>query len=185
MTRPLLILDLDETLLHSREEPLERPADLRVGAYHTYARPHLSQFLARVRQSFELAVWTAATRDYASYLVGHLFPADLELAFFFSRERCTLRRDPETFEGHYLKDLKKVRRLGYDLKRAVMLDDNPRALARHYGNLLRAPAYTGQAEDDGLLRALAALERLLEHDNFRTVDKGRLWSAPASATERG
>ena len=33
LDRPLLILDLDETLIHAREEALDRPADFQVFSY--------------------------------------------------------------------------------------------------------------------------------------------------------
>lgn len=174
MHRPLLVLDLDETLLHSREETLGRPADLRVFDYYTYARPHLPLFLAGAAERYELAVWTASTRDYAQQVIAGLFPAGLELAVVFSRKRCTPRRDHELGEEYYLKGLKKVRRRGYDLARVVMLDDTPRALARHRGNLLPVRAYYGEPDDDELPRTLDRLVRLLEFDNFRRVDKARL-----------
>lgn len=180
MNRPLLILDLDETLLHSRETPLERPAELQMFGYHTYARPHLAEFLTGAAALFELAVWTAATRDYARRAIEALFPAHIELAFVFSRERCTPRRDLEWGGEYHLKDLKKVKRRGYDLARVVMLDDTPRALARHRGNLLQVRPFYGEADDRELPRLLSKLERLLDHEDFRRVDKARL-GAPAAA----
>lgn len=181
MPRPLLVLDLDETLLHSSPVRLGRAADLRVGEYHTYARPHLREFLLAAHELYELAVWTAATRDYATPLVKHLFPQQVQLAFFFSRERCTPRYNHDRGEPYYLKDLKKVKRRGYRLERVVMLDDSPQALARHRGNLLPVRPYQGEPTDAELPRALSKLERLLEFDNFRTVDKGRLQASPATA----
>jgi len=35
----LLILDLDETLVHASERELERSADFRLVGYHVYLRP--------------------------------------------------------------------------------------------------------------------------------------------------
>ena len=40
----LLILDLDETLVYSIEEPLGRDHDFTVGPYAVYRRPHLAEF---------------------------------------------------------------------------------------------------------------------------------------------
>src|SRR5262245_59077006 len=61
----LVILDLDETLVHGTEHPLARPADLRVGPYFVYQRPHLTSFLSALRERCSLAIWTSAGRDYA------------------------------------------------------------------------------------------------------------------------
>ena len=42
--KTLLILDLDETLIHGTSEPIKRPADFEVFGYHIYLRPYLSTF---------------------------------------------------------------------------------------------------------------------------------------------
>ena len=74
---PLLILDLDETLIFGTETPPDRPADLRVDAYAIHHRPHLAEFIARVRPAYQLAVWTSATESYAAPVVRSIFPPDL------------------------------------------------------------------------------------------------------------
>lgn len=43
---PLLILDLDETLIHATEQP-EREADFQIFHYHVYKRPYLEEFFLR------------------------------------------------------------------------------------------------------------------------------------------
>jgi RNA polymerase II subunit A small phosphatase-like protein len=70
----LLILDLDETLIHAAEQPLERPADWRLGPYSVYCRPYLAEFLAAVAQSFALAVWSSGTIDYVEAMVARIMP---------------------------------------------------------------------------------------------------------------
>ena len=65
MTQALLILDLDETLMHAREIPLEWTEDFRIGPYFAYRRPFLENFLERVSKSFRLAVWTSSSPEYA------------------------------------------------------------------------------------------------------------------------
>ena len=41
----LLVLDLDETLIHATESALERKADFRTELYHVYIRPYINDFL--------------------------------------------------------------------------------------------------------------------------------------------
>ncbi len=41
----LLILDLDETLIHATENELNFSADFRFDRYFIYKRPYLDQFL--------------------------------------------------------------------------------------------------------------------------------------------
>ena len=116
----LLILDLDETLIHSTEHQLERQADFKVGSYFTYKRPHLERFLEVCFEHFEVAVWTASSEDYASKIVTEVF-GTRALKFFWSRERCTLRYFEDTGERIYTKPLAKVRKLGLKLERGRTL----------------------------------------------------------------
>lgn len=73
MSTPLLILDLDETLIFGTRAPLSHPPDLDHAGWCIYHRPHLADFIAQVRTAYELAVWTAATESYADLVVGTAF----------------------------------------------------------------------------------------------------------------
>ncbi len=171
MPRHLLILDLDETLVFGTNDPLERPADFQVDPYHIYRRPTLEQFLLNCGEHFEMAVWTSSSADYASDVVDQIWPAGLDRSFLWSRDRCTYREDLETRRPHWIKNLKKVKRLGYDLERVIMVDDNPEKLAFQYGNLVRVRPYFGDPEDDELPWLSRYLSQLAAVDNVRIVEK--------------
>src|SRR3954447_7252138 len=113
--RPLLILDLDETLIFGSEVELERRADFIVGPYYVYQRPHLNEFLTLVAKSYDLAIWSSATLDYVGAIASRIRSPEIEWRFIWARERCTQRMDFDRADVDYLKDLKKVKRLGYDL----------------------------------------------------------------------
>jgi RNA polymerase II subunit A small phosphatase-like protein len=108
--RILLILDLDETLVHASEEPLGRAHDFAVGPYFTYRRPHLAEFLIDCSVSFRLSVWSAGSEDYVGQTVARIMPPGVEPAFAWGRGRCVRRYDPERLEENSLKNLKKVSR---------------------------------------------------------------------------
>jgi RNA polymerase II subunit A small phosphatase-like protein len=78
--RLLLILDLDETLVHAREEPLEREPDFRFEGYSVYLRPFAREFVRRSAEEHRLAVWNSSGREYAQAIVGWLFDG-VELEF--------------------------------------------------------------------------------------------------------
>lgn len=174
MAQALLILDLDETLLHASEGLLGRFPDLQVGYYSIYVRPHAQAFVQTVAKWYELAVWTSASREYALQLVEHIFPDPPQLHFIWTRERCTRVYDPDSNERYWVKDLKKVRRKGYSLKQVLVLDDSPEKLERHYGNWLPIPPYFGEPDDSELLELLPFLEYLSQQENVRTIEK-RNW----------
>jgi RNA polymerase II subunit A small phosphatase-like protein len=178
LERPiLLILDLDETLVHSVEEPLDRPHDFRAGPYFVYRRPHLDGFLAACSAAFRLAVWSSGGEGYVRAVVGRIAPPGIDLAFLWSCDRCVRRYDPESQEEYHLKDLGKVKRLGHDLRRVLIADDTPRKVARQYGNIVHVPPYHGEAGDDLLPRLAEYLLSLREVPDVRALEKRGWWHA--------
>lgn len=175
VSRPplLVVLDLDETLVHSPDGgPLERPADFFAGSYPVYRRPGVEAFLHTLLDELEVAVWTSSSELYASLVTRELFgPRVSELQFIWAARRCTQRFDPEWQEKYWLKNLGKVKRLGRSLERVVAVDDTPRKYSRHYGNLVRVKPWTGDLDDDELPALLEYLRWLSTQDNVRAVDK--------------
>lgn len=178
MPRPLLILDLDETLIWAferlpgaTEQALQRAADFQVGPYVVYKRPAVEEFLTTVGRWYDLAVWTSSSPDYAAEIVRQVFPNLNDLNFVWARGRCTRRYNYETQEEYWLKDLKKVCRLGYALERIVMVDDSPEKLQRHYGNYVRIRPFEGDQNDCELRDLLPFLQHLSTLDNVRHVEK--------------
>lgn len=174
MERPLLILDLDETLISSIE--LEPPFgyDFKVFHYFVRKRPHVDEFLRTVRQWYDLAVWTSSGEDYADRIAENVFGDETRLRFLWARSRCTLRFDPYGHRQVYTKNLKKVKRRGHDLARVLIIDDSPEVVRRSFGNHLQLSAWEGQADDRDLVDVLPYLEWLSGVDNFRRVEK-RAW----------
>lgn len=170
----LLVLDLDETLIHATERRLDRAPDFHVGPYAVYKRPGLEQFVSVVRQHFDIAVWTSSTRLYALPVVENIFPQDLDLKFVWARERCTMRFHPELHEYEWAKNLSKLKRKGFDLAQVLMVDDTPAKLARHYGNLVRVRPYFGDLADGDLDRLGVYLPSLADAPNVRRIEK-RFW----------
>jgi RNA polymerase II subunit A small phosphatase-like protein len=178
MPRPLLILDLDETLIYAAEDGRDPPpprTDLRVGRFSVQKRPLVHAFLADVAEHYDLAVWTSSSSSYARPIVDALFPgAAGTLAFVWCADRCTRRFDPETRDYFRAKDLRKVKRLGHPLERVLIVDDSPEKIARHYGNHIRVTPFTGDDADTELRDLVPFLRRLATVPNVRTIEK-RNW----------
>ena len=171
----LLILDLDETLIYATEDPLRRELDFIVGPYAIYQRPFLSEFLTSCSAWFHLAIWSSATDEYVQAVVERMMPTGIEPVFDWGRRRCVLRYDLEQFEDYHVKDLKKVKRMGYRLERVLIADDTPSKVQRHYGNAVYVPPFLGDSEDGTLPRLAGYLISLHDVANVRTVEK-RGWS---------
>ena len=178
MVTKLLILDLDETLVFATEQKLSRIEDFRVGSYFVYQRPDLNHFVEFVFDYFKVAVWTSSGSGYANNVVKAIFENPEKLQFVWTRNRCTRRFDPDSGEDHWIKDLKKVRRLGFSLESIVVIDDSPEKLERQYGNTIYVTPFMGDALDQELCKLQTYLLWLKDVPNVRLIEKRNWRTAP-------
>jgi RNA polymerase II subunit A small phosphatase-like protein len=175
--RPLLVLDLDETLVHAEEKGkpfLGRSPDFTTSDYVVYKRPHLDEFLSRMWKLYDIAVWSAAGTLYVNRVVEVIFAGQKQPVFVFSGTRTTRRFDHDRHEAYYIKDLKKVRKRGFDLRRVLIADDLELNAQRNYGNAIYVKEFNGEADDNELLLLADYLEKLADKPDFRTIEK-RYW----------
>jgi RNA polymerase II subunit A small phosphatase-like protein len=170
----LLILDLDETLIFGTEDALDAPPDFSVGAFYIYARPHVREFLSFCSEHYRIAVWSTGSEGYVRQVLAAVTDGGHPFAFVWSRNRCTLKGLGDDGELRWLKDLKKVHKLGWSLEQVLMLEDTPQNLARHYGNVIPIRPFTGDQADVELKRIMPFLLKLKEADNVRCIEK-RSW----------
>lgn len=174
--KTLLVLDLDGTLVHSefqRRTYQQHDFSLFNEEIFVYKRPYLDYFVSTILEWFDVAVWTASGCEYAAEIVRHVFPDPSKISFLFSSERCTNKYCPATGERIVIKDMKKVKRRGYDLKQVLIVDDTPSTWQRNYGNAIHIESYWGSRIDDHLLHLLTYLEYLGHQGDVRRVDKRR------------
>lgn len=193
MDRPydkLLVLDLDETLIHTVapfgcRELKHKPHFGIFGGYVVYRRPGVQEFLDECFQKFrEVALWTAGTRPYAFEVLPHLCDTS-NFSFVWGREKCTWHRvfdmdsthNSDTWtHGHWLKDIRKLKRKGYAQEQILFVDDSPHNFKRSYGNYVPIRKFLGDPEDRELERLSRYLDTLGPVPNVRTVEK-RHWQA--------
>lgn len=171
----LLILDLDETLIHATEAKLAgREEDFAFAKYFVYKRPHLDHFLQEVARHFTLGVWSSAGDEYVSGIVSMIKPSSVDFEFVWARSKCSLKRD-RTYDTYYLeKRLDKLKKRGYPLEQILILDDTAEKASCNYGNAIYIKEYTGAPEDTELLHLLEYLLTLKDAENVRTIEK-RFW----------
>lgn len=181
----LLILDLDETLIHASATKVREEADFQVFHYFVYKRPGLADFLTTCAQHFKLAIWSSASDDYVQAVVQQILPPGVTLEFLWGRSRCTPFTTPQideygyynldgTSSYEYAKRLKKVRRRGFLLTQMLIVDDTPAKVQHNYGNAIYIKPYLGSVEDEELSYLGAYLLTLKNVENVRTIEK-RHW----------
>lgn len=189
----LLILDLDETLIHATSTKLSDDYAFQIYHYYVYKRPGLDAFLADCAEKFHLAVWSSASDDYVSEVVKRIFSVDIKLAFAWGRSRCTPLVLPQTDEyGYYNSDglthyeyakmLKKVKRLGFNLSSVLIVDDTPEKVRNCYGNAIYTMPFLGDSEDNELVILADYLDSLKAVDNVRSIEK-RQWQLKFQSTK--
>ncbi|WP_245588566.1 HAD family hydrolase [Deinococcus pimensis] len=176
--RPLLVLDVDETLWHGV------PDAQATGGVRFLLRPHLAEFLTLVGERYDLAVWTAASDDWMHAglaAVRQVTGVDLasRAVFLWDRTRCTWRRG-EDGEYAFRKPARKFRapwlRARYPRQRVLAVDDVASNYACGYGHLVKVTSWTGDPTDDEL-RALARyLVSIADEPDLGRLEK-RGWRA--------
>jgi TFIIF-interacting CTD phosphatase-like protein len=138
MNRYNILLDLDQTLIASvniDEVKKDQNNQLYLqtyefavmpGYYIIFARPHLQEFLDFLFKHFNVSVWTAASREYAMFIVEKfiLTKPDRKLDFFFYSYHTNLAIK----ESKKLKDITMIWRKfdvkNYNSKNTYIIDDN-------------------------------------------------------------
>lgn len=122
MGKKTLILDLDETLVHSSFKPIDNPdivlpveIEGNVCNIFILVRPGVPQFLKKMFKHYELVIFTASLSKYAEPLMKIIDPEGM-CSYKLYREHCTY------FNNAFVKDLT---RLGRPMKDVLILDNSP------------------------------------------------------------
>ncbi|XP_050523571.1 CTD nuclear envelope phosphatase 1 [Daktulosphaira vitifoliae] len=173
--RKVLVLDLDETLIHSHHEGVlrhpskpEMPPDfiLKVTIerhpvrFYVHKRPHVDFFLDIVSKWYELVVFTASMQIYGAAVADKLDNRRGILKRRFYRQHCT----PEM--GSYTKDLTSV---SSDLSSVFILDNSPAAYRAFPDNAIPIKSWFSDTSDTALLNLLPMLDALRFTDDVRSV----------------
>ena len=173
-TKKLLILDIDETLIHASEVEIGRASDFEIEGYYVYKRPYLSEFLSFCFDTFDVGFWTTATQRYGEEIVGEICPKGSLPVLLWTRSRCTWSYDAELQEPMLIKKLEKLRRKGFRPESIIAVDDKAPLWRFSHGNLVNVSPFEGDPGDDELLFLIDYLKKLAGVPDVRPIEK-RNW----------
>ena len=170
-----LVIDLDETLVHSSFTPIDNPdlmlkvslnnllndhqveLENRVCEVFVMVRPGTDKFLQRMSLFYELVIFTASLSKYAQPLMKQLDPHDYCGTQLY-REHCTF------YNGVFVKDMSK---LGRPLKDAIILDNSPLSYLFQPENGMPIKNWYDDKSDQELTYYIPLLERLAFVNDIR------------------
>ncbi|PPR06576.1 hypothetical protein CVT24_001757 [Panaeolus cyanescens] len=184
-----LVLDLDETLIHSTSRPIPQYSSTSSGLmnlmsfskkdklasghmvevvlgdrstlYHVYKRPFVDFFLRTVSSWYTLVIFTASVQEYADPVIDWLDAGRGILSHRFFRDSCT-----QLPNGSYTKDLSVVEA---DLSRVCLVDNSPVSYSINQANGIPIEGWTQDPYDEALLDLLPVLDSLRFTSDVRRV----------------
>lgn len=171
LTQKTLVIDLDETLIHSLAKGgrmssghmVEVKLNTTVGyggatlgpqhpiLYYVHKRPHCDDFLRKVCKWYNLVVFTASVQEYADPVIDWLEQERKYFSARYYRQHCTFRN------GAYIKDLSSVEP---DLSKVMILDNSPLSYIFHEDNAIPIEGWINDPTDNDLLHLIPVLEAL-------------------------
>lgn len=155
--RKCLVLDLDETLVHSSFRYVRRadfiiPVQIDSQNHNVYVikRPGVDEFMRRVGELFEVVVFTASVSKYGDPLLDQLDIHNVVHHRLF-RESCY------NHNGNFVKNLAV---LGRPLQDTIIIDNSPTSYIFHPQHAVPVSSWFFDAHDNELLDMIPFLEDL-------------------------
>jgi RNA polymerase II subunit A small phosphatase-like protein len=164
--RMIIILDLDETLVHATLTKLDRPESFRFENHYVYVRPYLNEFIENCNQFSSLAIWSSAGQEYVHTIVNRFIPPSIKLNFIWTRPNYMT---PDALKWGNTKNLKRLIANGFEPSRALIIDDNPDESVCEFGNVLEVQPYRGENEDCELLLLSRYLQKVELSEDTRDI----------------
>jgi len=163
-----LVLDLDETLVHSSFKPIpdadfkiEIELENTIHRVYVRKRPYVDEFLKHVGKKWEVVIFTASLAKYADPLLD-ILDRDNVVSTRLFREACIQHY------GNYVKDLS---RMGRPLNEIVIIDNSPFSYMFQQDNAIPITSWFNDRNDQQLHDLMPFLDNLLETDDIIKVLK--------------
>ncbi|SOV04031.1 related to PSR1 - plasma membrane phosphatase required for sodium stress response [Ustilago sp. UG-2017a] len=169
--RKCLVLDLDETLVHSSFKMIQNadfivPVEIDGTVHKVYVikRPGVDEFMRQMGLIYEVVVFTASLSKYADPVLDML-DIHHSVRHRLFRESCY------NHKGNYVKDLSQ---LGRDVGKSIIIDNSPASYIFHPNNAVPVSSWFNDPHDTELTDLMPFLADLANVDDVRAVLDGAL-----------
>lgn len=149
-----IILDLDETLIHSFDKDIKNKKEIQKfkplfkskemdSDFTVFARPMLQDFLDYLFSKYNVSVWTAASKNYALFIIKKfiLIKPERKLDYILYSHHCDLSYDAKNASKDLSMfwDVWKIK--GYNKHNTFIIDDKKEVYDTQPNNCIRAKAF--------------------------------------------
>ena len=169
-----LILDLDETLIHSSFKPFNIKDEIEIkiktpqsknifvnnnNHYIIYMlkRPYVGIFLSIVCDIFEVVIFTASVSDYANSIIDEI-DTEKKIKYRLFRDHC-IKYDKDKY-------IKNLYCLGRDLKNVIIIDNNPLSYTLNIENGIPISTWETNKNDNELIKLIPLLQYISQKNIF-------------------
>ena len=166
LKKKLLLIDLDETLIHSEFRNKENykildlytksskclsktfsySDDNYIYIIDVFFRPYLQEFLEEVSNYFDLAIFTAAMKGYADIILDYIDPKNEFFQFRLYRDACIPIQ-----QRLYIKDLRIIK--NYDPSNVILMDNSLYSFMNQPSNGMLVNSFYTNHKDTQLISA--------------------------------
>lgn len=171
----LLLLDLDETLVHCVKKPNPlRPPMVKVDITTPNGnvikdvgfniRPQCHKLLNEMNKHYEVCVFTASTPQYADSIINYLDPTGTLIQHRFYRNQCV-----KTEGNEYIKDLRVFKNV--DLKNILLVDNAVYSFGQQLDNGIPIASFKEDPDDCEFDYLIPHLEACAQYDDVRDYNR--------------
>jgi TFIIF-interacting CTD phosphatases, including NLI-interacting factor len=130
-------------------------------------RPYCREFLKKMKEHYEIIIFTASTAGYAETIIKELDPQRKYISYILDRNFCL-----ETKNGFYIKDLRIIK--NRQLKNMIIVDNLVHSFGFQIDNGIPILEWTGNKQDEELRYLMDYLIEAKKYDDVREYNKEKL-----------
>lgn len=170
--KPLLVLDLDQTLISTVNQHFEKPTfSIQFPDWqgHFKIRPMVVPTLNILTNWYQIAIWTGGGQVYADAITQEIWKLLKDVpppVAIWSSNHVT------EYKNFFYKDLGKYSKLGFDLKRVILVDDADYNFKHNPKNTIQITPYFSSVDEynGDFFEVYKFLSKHRDVEVFQTLD---------------